>query len=85
MCLVIEASQYNFEKKVHRGIINCLWALNSHDFEFALIFFDTKYIYFIDQHTLSITKISLSREDSDPLEGWDSLPLEEDELFSHIS
>jgi hypothetical protein len=51
VCLVIEASQYNFEKKVHKGIINCINALANEDFELGIIFFDAKNAYFVDQET----------------------------------
>lgn len=71
VCLAIEASQYNFEKKVHKGIISSLMALSELDIEVAIIFFDNKYGYFLNQELLSVTKVALDKEGME----WDELPL----------
>jgi hypothetical protein len=67
---------------VHKGIISSLMALCELDLEVAIVFFDNKYAYFIDQELLSLTKVALDKEKG---VDWDGLPFEEECLFRHIS
>lgn len=47
---------------MHKGVLSALVSLCEEDFEASFVLFDAKYLYLIDQNSLSLTKVSLSKE-----------------------